>query len=117
MFFNQSLTVTRVSGGSYVGGVWQPGGEVTPAPVIHASVQPTNDSDLALLPEGRRQQETYTLYTSLDEPLYVANDHTQTNSDKVEIYGKQFEILHAEKWANQIIPHHKSIAVLLAEQP
>lgn len=115
MFFNQALTVTRGSGGGYVGGVWQP--STTTTETVQASVQPTRDNDLALLPEGRRQQETYTLYTSLDEPLYVANDHTQTNSDKVEIYGKQFEILHAEKWANQIIPHHKSIAVLLAEQP
>lgn len=115
MFFNQPLTVTRATGGGYVGGVWQPGGTTTL--VVQSSVQPVRDNELELLPEGRRQQECYTLYTSLQEPLYIANDHTQTNSDKVEIYGKQFEILHAEKWANKLIPHHKSIAVLLAEQP
>lgn len=109
MFFNQPISVTRTKAGQYVNGIWQAGQSETFT--VQTSVQPTNNNDVIKLPEGRRLNQSYALYTAV--PLIAAIDGV--NSDKVVIYGQTYEIMHTEAWQNSIINHYKSIAVRMAD--
>lgn len=111
--FRQALTVTRDGGaGEWVDGIWVPG---APAVLtIRCSVQPSNQNDMEMLPEGRRDRQAFTLYGKAE--LKTADDNAGTNADRIEIYGAMFEVMHVARWTNGIINHFKSIAVKEAEQ-
>ena len=111
--FRQPLTVTRDGGeGEWVNGIWQPGAPTTLT--ARCSVQPSNQNDMEMLPEGRRDRQAFTLYGRTE--LKMADDNAETNADRVEIYGDMFEVTHVERWTNGIINHFKSIVVKEAEQ-
>lgn len=109
--FNQSFILRRATQGQYVDGYWQSSFVDT---TIEGSIQPTSQNDMQLLPEGRRGQEAYTLYTAL--PINIASDIASRTADRVLIYGREFEAVHREKWQNGIIPHYKTVVVKLLEQ-
>lgn len=114
MFFNQPIKITRQKPGKYVKGVWQPGDESTFT--VQTSVQPTGKNDADNLPEGRRQDQSYALYTAIGQPLKAADDGSQTQSDRAEIYGDIYEVMHTEQWQNGLIPHHRTLVVKEADQ-
>lgn len=97
--FNQTLTGIRPSGGGYVNGVWTPG-PFDPI-TIGASVQPSNENELKLLPEGRRVDGAYSLrsFTEIKE------------KDIITIYGDDYEVLKVQSWLNGVINHYLAIAV------
>ena len=101
--FNQPVTGTRPQGGAYIGGIW------VAAPAVpvtsRTSVQAPRDSDLQLLPEGRRADRSYVLYSK--QPILEA--------DVYSIYGEPYEVLHVAVWQNRVIPHYKAIAVKMNE--
>jgi len=97
--FNQSLSVTREPGGSYVDGVWAPGSPVTVQ--ISGSVQPASENELKLLPEGRREDGAYAI-RSLQE---------LRAGDVVPIGGEDHEVVRRQVWQNGVIPHYVGIAV------
>lgn len=102
--FNQSLTLLRPGADAYVGGLWQ---EDAASPVsIRSSVQPTKESDLKLLPEGRRLFASFTLYSKTEIK----------EEDRVELFGSMYEVLHVARWQNRILPHYKAIAVKMQEE-
>lgn len=107
MFFNRAIKTTRTAPGQYVDGIWQDGESRTL--YIQTSVQPSNDNDVKKLPEGRRQNKAYTLYSA--HAFKAADDTQNINADVVEIYGERFEIMHSETWCNNLINHHMAIAV------
>ena len=59
--FRKTYTVTRVAAGDYVDGKWVEG--ATSTFTIQASLQPAKPKEMEMLPEGRRNQETYKLYS------------------------------------------------------
>lgn len=105
--FRKPVTVKRTTAGAYVNGFWVEGGEVTPAPVIRASVQPASQDDMQLLPEGRRTTGAYRLYTN--DVLFLANG-TQ-NADIVTIAGADYEVMADASWQNSIINHRSYLVV------
>lgn len=111
MFFNQPVTVLRSRPGGYgENGLWvEP--EAT-RETVQTSLQPVGPEDMALLPEGRREQGAYALYTR--EPINTAREGV--NADRVLINGRAYECLLAESWQNGLIPHYRSIVVLEGEQ-
>ena len=97
--FNRTITGQRLVGGSYVDGLWV---EVPPLAIaIQTSVQAPRDSDLQRLPEGRRTERAYVLYST----------QVILEADIFTIYGEPYEVLHVAVWQNNIIPHYKAIAV------
>lgn len=108
MIPRQTLAVTRFSGSSNVDG----SGNVTPAGTsgfnITASVQPLRPNEMLLLPEGRRESESYRLYS--DTQLLPA-EKGKKNADTVSIYGNDFEVLSCAVWQNTIINHYKIVVV------
>lgn len=110
MSFRRPLTVTRKAGvDTYVKGVLVPGadGPLT----ITASVQPTKPDEMQLLPEGRRDSESFRLYTSTR--LLTATDDTKKNADTVSINGFDYEVLYCATWQNNVINHYKALVVKL----
>lgn len=77
---------------------------------ITASVQPLRPSDLEALPEGRRENSAFRLYTN-DALLTVES----LNPDQVEIYGERYEVIGHAPWQNNVINHHKYIAMIVLE--
>lgn len=110
MFFNRSVTVLRQAAGHYGSdGIW-----VAPVSVeltFYTSVQPVSPDDMALLPEGRRDQEAFALYTR----RRINTAQGDTNADRVEIDGRTYECLISESWQNGLIPHFRSVVVLEGE--
>ena len=105
------LTVKRTTGGEFVDGIWVPGAETEFT--ARYSVQPTSPDDMAMLPEGRRDRQAFTLFGST--ALRKATD--EGNADRVLIYGEWYEVNAHQPWRNGLIPHERMVATRLEEQP
>lgn len=106
--FRKTLTVKRYATGAYNAstGMWANGAESETE--IKASVQPATADDMEVLPENRRRDSAYRLYT--EEPFTVVSEGTQ-NPDLVVIDGEDYEIARCEPWKNGLITNYKSLAV------
>ena len=105
MIPRKALTVERSIGGTMSYGRYTEGTPTTLA--ITASVQPLRPDEMQLLPEGRRPEESFRLYT--DTRLLTANRGTNKNADIVTIDGTRYEVLSCATWQNDIINHYKAI--------
>lgn len=95
--FNKTIIGEIPGTQTNVGGVMVEG---TPTPIsIQGSVQPSSSKDLQLLPEGRRVNKSYTVYTG---------DEMRENW-RLTIYGDSYTCIAAEVWQNGVLPHYKAI--------
>lgn len=105
--FRKTFTITRHDAGSYVEGVWVEGSESDID--IQASAQPLRPDEVQLLPEARRNEQAFKIYT--DAPLQIAEPGDSTNSDKITIDGEVFELISVAPNQSDVINHYKAIAV------
>lgn len=103
--FRKSLTVKRAQPGAYVKGRWTQPSAV--AGSIFASVQPTPARDLQTLPEGRRNAQSYNLFS--DVALNSVSVNGQTNCDIVTVNLEDYEVYTCAPWQNSVINHYKMI--------
>ena len=97
--FNKTIPAYRRAPGTVVNGKFIHG---TPTPIlVRGSVQPTKGEDLKLLPEGRREEGAFTIYTR----------DSVVNGDVLTIRGDFYEVLTVLPWENNILPHNQVIAV------
>jgi hypothetical protein len=106
------------------GGISQPTIVILNSPFIinaTASVQPTKGKEVELVPEARRDKETYKMYTSTE-----INALTTQNPDQIVILdsrfaGLVFEVIEVFEWQNNmnfdVTNHYKYIAMRLAPLP
>lgn len=78
---------------------------------INASCQPLSRSEIEFLPEGRREEHAYKIYTNTE--LRALQDGT--NPDKVVIDGQDYEVYSRLPWANSIINHYKFLVMKVKE--
>lgn len=109
MIPRKTLTVTRHAAGSRDHGRYVEG--TTSTFNITASVQPLQAREMDMLPENRRDSESFRLYT--DTLLLVADRRTGVNADKVAISGSDYEVVSCATWQNDIINHYKAVVVKL----
>ena len=112
MIPKKTLTVTRedTDTGAYnADGDWVKG--TTSQFTITASVQPLTGKEMELLPEGRRESQSYKLYSATK--LLTVKTAPKDNADLVTYDGRNFEVLIVEDWQNSIINHYKIIVVEL----
>lgn len=103
--FNQTIPRVRPAAGSYnANGVFVAGAAV--ADSIQGSIQPAPYEELLTLPEGRRQEGSYLVYTF---------SAVQTG-DILFIRGDRFEVMRIEPWLNNVISHFKVLAVKMQEE-
>ena len=108
MSFRQPVTLKRVDGApTETDGFYSPASRTSST--IQASIQPLKANEMQLLPEGRRDTESFRLYT--DTQLFTAQTSTHKNADIVEFYGNEYEVLSCATWQNNVINHYKSIVI------
>lgn len=108
-FSVHTITGKRKSASTNVDGRFTPGSQTDIS--FKASIQPLNGKELESLPEGRREKDTYNIYT--DFQLRTVDEEGNTNPDQVDIFGQSFEIIKVDTWKNNVIPHYKAIASLI----
>lgn len=106
------------------GGVSQPTVNLFNSPIMinaTASVQPTKGKEVLLVPEGRRDQETYKMYTSTQIEGITTQNPDQVMIVDSRFSGLVFECIEIFDWQNNsnfnIINHYKYIAMKLQPLP
>lgn len=105
----------KITHANMSGGITRPTTTFSNSPesmVITASIQPTTGEDMQMVPEARRDQKTYKLYTS----TYVRTVEQQ-NPDQIVIFNQRYELMQVLPWQNNsnFIPvnHFKFIAMII----
>lgn len=94
----------RLASGSFDdAGEWVPGGVDTNF-IIRATAQPMKANEMQTLPEGRRERQSYVLYTDTRLNTVLENDG---DPDIVTIGNNDYEVYKRFNWANNIINHYK----------
>lgn len=106
------------------GGASQPTITTQNSPTIinaTASIQPTKGIDVELIPEGRRDAQTYKMYTSTQVFGITTQNPDQVTVLKAPFTGIIFELIEIYDWQNNpnfnIINHYKYIAMRLQPLP
>lgn len=90
----------------YGAGTWSHGRfteDTSPITIqIRASLQPVPPHEVALLPEGKRDSQSYRLYTSTE--LRLAED---SNPDRVIVDNEEYEVSQGAPWKNDILSHYR----------
>ena len=101
--FRKSVTIRRKSTGAYINYKWVE--DTTPVDIIiQASVQPVGANEMQQLPEGRRTNETFKMYT--DIKLRTVDEQ---NPDDLFIDGERFEVISVASYQSNVINHYKII--------
>jgi len=72
---------------------------------VQASVQPATPNDVLTLPELRRNDKAYVLFTSTSLNMVNGN----INPDRVTIDGEEFEVITKNPWNNGVINHFRYV--------
>lgn len=108
--FNQTINGDRFSAGGIDAAGNYIEGSTTPLQ-IEGSVQPTPANELKSLPEGRRNKESYTVFTTTQ--LFTVRESENIKADRLTLFARTFEIVFVANWQNNIIPHYEAIAQLI----
>ena len=85
---------------------------------IVANVQPANNKDMELLPDGARTIRVIKVFT--DEALYSSQQATEyTDERKGDILivdGVPFIVVRCDAWESNVISHYESIATEVGEK-
>jgi hypothetical protein len=68
------------------------------------SIQPLTGKETQLLPEGRRSNESYRIYGSVE---LRTSEPGQETCDQLEYRGKRFDVIAKMNWQNSVIKHYK----------
>lgn len=107
--FRKAVTIKRKQGGGYVDGKWVEGSDTDV--VIKASIQPLTPEEMQELPEGRRSDEAFKMYTKTK--LFTITDQ---NPEYVWINGFRFEVISVGKYQSKVISHYKVIVAKKADE-
>lgn len=110
------VTGVRPSGAYDAQGRWQESAVATLS--FEASVQPLSARELRSLPEGRKAEASFRLYT--DYALRTVDEKGGKNPDRVKLKDRSgnerlYEVISVEDWGNGIVSHYK-VVVSLMEQ-
>lgn len=98
--FRKTVEIKRKSGGGYVDGQYIEG---TDASIfLKASIQPASPEEMQELPEGRRTDEVFKMYTKTQ--MFTVTDE---NPDHLLIDGQNYEVISVGKHQSDIISHYK----------
>jgi hypothetical protein len=105
--------VQKTKPGQYVEGDWIAGPEA--ANSFKGTAQPASGKTLELLPEGKRNSETITVFAPIGMTFTPADPLTQRSGDIIEWEGRDYEVQVAKKWNNGLLPHWELVAIRVKE--
>jgi hypothetical protein len=106
--FRRQLARKTKAAGSVTNGYFTDGA-TTPTNIM-ASVQPIKPHEVEQLPEGRRDSQSYWLFTDT-----ALNMVTSANPDLITINGEDYEVFKCEPWQNNVISHYKVLVSKVLE--
>lgn len=106
--FRHVVTIKRKSGGAYVNGQYVAGS--TADIILKASIQPASPEDMQELPEGRRSDEVFKMFTKTR--MFTVTDE---NPDFLIIDGVEYEVISVGKYQSKVISHYKVLISKKAE--
>lgn len=74
--------------------------------IISCSMQPLSGEHLQALPEGRRAEDFYTIYTT--EPLQTAKENVR-NADHIIFGGDTYVVSKVMQWEAGFLNHYQAI--------
>jgi hypothetical protein len=104
LFKTRSVTV-KTPAGTFTNGKWV-AGTPTNSRTVNCTIQPMKSKELELLPEGRRELESYKMYCS--NKLNTITDNGN-NPDIVTFNSADYEIFSRSDWQNKVLNHYKYI--------
>ena len=85
---------------------------------IAASVQPANNKDMELLPDGARTIRVIKVFT--DEVLYSSQQATEYTEERkgdiLIVDGVPFLVVRCDAWQSNVISHYESLATEIGEK-
>lgn len=113
LFNSFTLSVSRKAPGDYVQGKWVDGAESTFP--IQCTYQPARGAELQTLPEGRRIEVNYKIYTATQ--LRTADQKDKTVPDRVTGPDNNiYEVIDGGNYQNGLINHYKYFLVRAKEE-
>jgi hypothetical protein len=105
--------IRRSTPGTYEKGQWVKG---TPVETnFKGTAQPASGKTLELLPEGKRNSETITIYAPISMDFSTAEPRDQKTGDIIVWENRNYEVQIARKWNNGILPHWELVAIRIKE--
>lgn len=102
----RTVKLTKLSpgnSGKYIKGRWE-AGKYIPT-IFMGSWQPAPGKVLELLPEGRRNRETFICYAPINISFTAADPETLESADFIYLDKKLYEVTLATMWKNNLISH------------
>jgi hypothetical protein len=103
LFRNVDLVQVSFDPGHRVKGSWVEG-ERHEKP-FKGTWQPASGQTLQLLPEGKRNRETYKAFAPLSLTFSAADDAKGVSGDRIIYQGTEYEVSTVAKWDNGLLPH------------
>ena len=113
IFMNMDLAQVTHSPGEYVKGVWIEGLPITYP--FQGTAQPASGKTLELLPEGKRNSETITVFAPIALSFTTAEPRDQRSGDIIQWENREYEVQIAKKWSVGLLPHWELVATMKKE--
>lgn len=118
ILFKRNIDIIRTDTGGYYNddGIYINNG--TTRRTIVANVQPANNKDMELLPDGSRTIRAIKVFT--DEILYSDQQETEyteeRKGDVLIVDGVPFLVVRCDTWHSNVINHYESLAIEVGEK-
>jgi hypothetical protein len=113
LFKNMALIQRSFIPGTRVKGTWVEGQQVDTN--FKGTAQPASGRILELLPEGKRNTETISVFAPITLDFTTADPELQRSGDIIIWEGRQYEVQAARKWNAGLLPHWELAATRLKE--
>ena len=112
LFRNMKL-IKRTCPGYWEKGQWKKGEPVDKD--FMGTAQPASGRVMELLPEGKRNTETITVFAPANMQFTTADPEKQVSGDIIIWEGRCYEVLAAKPWKAGLIPHWELLASRVKE--
>ena len=103
------IKISSSSNGQYVRGRWVESKNETE--VFRGTWQPARGRVMELLPEGKRNRETFICYAPISMEFTSADPESGKSGDLILWEDKLYEVVLSSKWRNMIINHWELVCV------
>jgi len=107
LFRNMRL-IRRSIPGHWDTGEWKTGDPVDSP--FRGTAQPATGRVLELLPEGKRNTETITVFAPINMEFTTADPDTEVSGDIIIWEGRHYEVQNCRKWNAGLISHWELLA-------
>ena len=101
--------ISSSSNGQYVRGRWVE--SKTEIENFRGTWQPARGRVMELLPEGKRNRETFICYAPIDMEFTSADPESGKSGDLILWEDKLYEVVLSSKWKNMLINHWELVCV------